>query len=74
MALQEGDRVVAVRDFGGLIREAVPAGATGRDIDAPRLAPARAGFELRNGLLDEGEGVAEVGWERVFGGAQPGVI
>jgi hypothetical protein len=46
MGLQAGDYVVAVRGFGGIIREAIPAGATGRVVDAPWLAPARVEFEL----------------------------
>jgi hypothetical protein len=44
MALQVGDRVVAVRSFGGILREAVPAGATGRVVDAPWLRPPRVEF------------------------------
>jgi hypothetical protein len=48
MALQAGDRVVAVRGFGGIIREAIPAGAAGRVVDAPWLAPARVEFELED--------------------------
>lgn len=46
MALQEGDNVVAVRDFGGILREAIPAGARGRVESAPWLAPARVTFGL----------------------------
>lgn len=48
MAFQVGDRVVAVSDFGGIIREAVPAGTTGRVVDAPWLAPVRVEFELNH--------------------------
>ncbi|MGH3158660.1 MAG: hypothetical protein ACRDNF_19075 [Streptosporangiaceae bacterium] len=46
MALQEGDDVVAVKDFGGIAREAIPAGARGRVEAAPWLAPARVTFDL----------------------------
>jgi hypothetical protein len=45
MAFRVGDRVVAVRDFGGIIREAIPAGATGRVVDAPLLGPAQVEFD-----------------------------
>jgi hypothetical protein len=48
MALQEGDDVVAVKDFGGILREAVPAGAPGRVESAPWLAPARVTFDLHD--------------------------
>jgi hypothetical protein len=46
VALREGDDVVAVKDFGGIMREAIPAGARGRVESAPWLAPARVTFEL----------------------------
>ncbi len=46
MALQEGDDVVAVKDFGGIMREAIPAGTRGRVESAPWLAPARVTFDL----------------------------
>lgn len=48
MTLQEGDDVVAVKGFGGILREAVPAGARGRVESAPWLAPARVTFELHD--------------------------
>ncbi|MGH3266350.1 MAG: hypothetical protein ACRDNS_30650, partial [Trebonia sp.] len=46
MALREGDGVVAVKDFGGILREPIPAGARGQVESAPRLAPARVTFDL----------------------------
>jgi hypothetical protein len=39
-----GDRVVAVRDFGGITREAIPAGASGRVVGAPWLGRAVVEF------------------------------
>ena len=46
MALQEGDVVVAVKDFGGILREPIPAGTRGQVESAPWLAPARVTFDL----------------------------
>lgn len=45
MAQHEGDDV-AVKDFGGILREPIPAGAHGRAGSAPWLAPARVTFDL----------------------------
>jgi hypothetical protein len=39
MGLRVGDRVVAVRGFGGIVREAIPAGAAGRVVNSPLLGP-----------------------------------
>jgi hypothetical protein len=47
-ALREGDEVVAVKDFGGFLREQIPAGARGRVESAPWLAPARVTFDLHD--------------------------
>jgi hypothetical protein len=44
MALRAGDRVVAVRNFGGVFRQAVPAGAAGVVVDAPLLGRPRVEF------------------------------
>lgn len=46
MTLMKGDEVIAVKDFGGIAREAIPAGARGRVESAGFLAPARVTFEL----------------------------
>ncbi len=46
MALRERDDVVAVKSFGGILREPIPAGTRGRVESAPWLAPARATFDL----------------------------
>jgi hypothetical protein len=48
MALQEGDDVVAIKNFGGIVREAIPTGARGRVESAPWLAPARVTFDLHD--------------------------
>jgi hypothetical protein len=45
MALQERV-VVAVKDFGGILREPIPAGTRGQVESAPWLAPARVTFDL----------------------------
>jgi hypothetical protein len=45
MAVQVDNRVVAIRGFGGVIREAIPAGAVGRVVDAPWLRPAQVEFD-----------------------------
>ena len=44
--VRAGDWVIAVRDFGGIVRERVPAGARGLVVEAPWLGPARGRFEV----------------------------
>jgi hypothetical protein len=46
MALRKGDKVVAEKQFGGILRERVPAGACGRVESAPWLGPERVTFDL----------------------------
>jgi len=44
--VRAGDYVIAVGDFGGVVRERVPAGARGLVVEAPWLGPARVRFEV----------------------------
>ena len=46
MTLREGDNVVAEKQFGGVLRELVPAGARGIVESAPWLGPERVTFDL----------------------------
>ena len=46
MALREGDKVIAEKHFGGILREPVPVGAHGTVESAFWLGPARVTFDL----------------------------
>jgi hypothetical protein len=45
-AVRAGDWVIAVRDFGGVVRERVPTGACGLVVEAPWPGPARVRVEV----------------------------
>ena len=65
MALQERDVVVAVKDFGGILREPIPAGTRGQVESAPWLAPARVTFDLYDFWRGHRKVTVEVGPDEV---------
>jgi len=44
--VRQGEDVVAIKDFGGIVREAVPAGTPGRVVRAPVFGPAEVVFTI----------------------------